>query len=415
MKARIIAIGTEVVEGRTIDSNSSFLSSNLLNLGIDPVSIEACRDEISEISGFLNSDGNGAEIIIVSGGLGPTTDDVTRLAFAKAFGLDLAKDEGCEKDIIEFFKSRGRNPGPMNLAQANIPLGSKPIRNSWGTAPGFCLERNGKLFYVLPGVPIELKNMFTSHVAPELSKRFKDLPKKRTTVFKMYGIPESRLNEEIDRLEKPSSVVLGFYPKMPEVDLTVTFAVNELKKSNSVKRYLAEIREHFKSYIFEEGERKIEEKLVDALINNKLTLSSAESCTGGLLASMIVNVPGSSKCFERGVVTYSDESKIELLGVSKKTLKDHGAVSQKTAIEMASGIRKISKTSIGISTTGIAGPQGGTPEKPTGTTYIGISAKNLDFSEHFLFPRDRNMNRLMTVYEIFTKLLKLIDSGKIKK
>lgn len=413
MRAKIITIGSELVKGEVVDTNSSFISKELISLGINLVLHETCPDDMNLIASVLNNSSTDVDIVIVSGGLGPTDDDVTRAAFGKAFGVELRRDEGAVKDINEFFKKWGRTPSEKNLDQAKVPVGSRVIKNKWGTAPGFIMEMNGKLYYSLPGVPYELNNMFKEYVSKDLESRFGTLPRKKTVVFKMFGIPESKLNELCNELEKPEGINLGFYPRFPEVHFSISFLESDKKITEEADKYIAKIRDKFREFIFAQDGKNIEEKLVDALIKNKLTLSVAESCTGGLIASTIVNVAGSSRCFDRGVVAYSNESKVEVLSVARETLKKYGAVSKECAMEMAKGIRKLGKTDIGVSTTGIAGPSGGSKEKPVGTTYVGISSKGFEVAEHFLFQRERNMNRILTIYEAFTKLLKLINSGKI--
>jgi len=410
MKAKIISIGNELLKGDTVNTNTSFLSKGLANIGIETIHQVTCSDNIEAIVSAVNEDSGTAEIIIICGGLGPTDDDLTREALAKAFNSPLIIDEGALKDIKGYFEKRSRVFHELNISQAKIPKGAKIIKNDWGTAPGLNLERDGIIYYVLPGVPTELMNMFKESVVKDLEKRFGNLPKTKVITLKMFGIAESRLNELINRLEKPKCVELGYYPKMPEVHLQISFPEKDIK---TALEYKSSIYAELARFIFAEDDEKLEEKIVDALIKNKLTLSLAESCTGGLVASTIVNVAGSSKCFERGVVTYSNESKIELLNVKRETMEKFGAVSPECAIEMAIRIRELAKTDLSISITGIAGPGGSTGEKPLGTAFICWSSKRGERIESFVFHRDRNMNRKLAMYEALTRLLKYLKEEKI--
>lgn len=410
MKARVIAIGNEILEGSIVDTNSSFIARDLSSLGIEPIQFESCGDDLYSISRALRH--GKADAVFITGGLGPTDDDITRKALSIALGLSFERSETAVNDMMELLKRRGRRITKRNLTQCMIPKGAKIMRNKVGTAPGFIIEKDGTAYYVFPGVPYELKEMFEGQALPDIKKRFVSLSSLRSVTFKMFGLPESRMNDMVNRVKKPQGVSLGFYPSFPEVKLKISYALKGRGCSREVAGYVSEIKRKFTRWIFAENEERIEEKLVDALIKNKLTLSIAESVTGGLLASSIVSVSGSSKCFDRGFVTYSNRSKIEDLGVKGETIKRFGAVSRQCAIEMAQAVRRVSKTDIGVSTTGIAGPTGATKDKPLGTTYIGISARGLDLTEHFIFRLERNRNRLLAMYEVFMRLLDLINKKK---
>ena len=410
MKAKIISIGDELLRGEIVDTNSQFLSAELYAMGIDTALHIACPDEENAIVHHLREEGEEM-IVLVAGGLGPTEDDVTREAFAKAMEVELERSEEAIESITKYLSALGRQYKSTDFRQHMLPKGALMITNLFGTAPGFSFKKSQRLYYCMPGVPLELRNMFSRYVSVDIRDRFKNLPRMGKATFKMYGIAESVLADACSKIHRPAFVKLGFYPRQPEVHLCVFYPESESAIRREAETYLARIKDRFKDFIFAQGEQCIEEKLVDALIKNKLTLSVAESCTGGLISSTLVNVPGSSGCFERGVITYSNSSKEELLSVSKKTLLEKGAVSQECALEMARGIRKASKSDLGVATTGVAGPGGGTDSKPVGTTFIAISTKNDDIVERFEFKRNRNLNRTLAMYEIFTRVLKLIDKA----
>ncbi len=413
MKAKLISIGSEILNGQTLNTNSVFAGKELSRIGIELSSSETVRDEEKSILRAFTNIEKDISLVLITGGLGPTEDDITRFSFAKALDLKLKESAKAKAKINDFFEKAGRKPTQTNYVQAIIPEGCTLIDNSWGTAPGFYIDIDSIIYACFPGVPKEFEQMFLHFADSVLKARTHETDKKERKYFKMYGIPESKVADIVRDIERPPGIELGFYPRFPEVHLEFSYS-SGLSNDAETLKYLENTFEALKDFIFSVDEDSIAQKLIDALIKNQLTLSIAESCTGGLISQTVVDVPGSSKCFNLGLVSYSNSAKVELLGVSLATVEKFGSVSGDCAIEMAAGVRAKGKTDIGISTTGIAGPTGGTAEKPVGTTFIGFSTSKETFAKQFTFKRDRNENRKLTMYHAITGLIKLINTGKIR-
>lgn len=406
MKTGIIAIGSELLRGDIIDTNSPYLCHALDAAGIEVISIDTVADDErairSSIKRALNMD-----IVFVVGGLGPTEDDITREASASALGLKLKSDKRAKMMIEQFFRAIGRAPTDANLSQAMLPETASIISNERGTAPGFSLIKERTAFYFLPGVPYEMKTMFDKHILPQIKEKFPNLKPYTRNVFKLFGVPEAKVGDTCRKIARPPGVLIGFYPRFPEVHISLSYR----EENSEILNYIDKISNEFSEFIFSDDGGSLEEKLVDALIKNQLTLSVAESCTGGLISAQIVGVAGSSACFDRAIVSYSNASKMDELDVPRQIIEEKGAVSKECAMAMARGVREITGSSIGISATGISGPTGGLPGKPVGTTFVAISTKRKEEAWRFEFKRDRNQNRSLTVYAILTKLLKEIRGG----
>ncbi len=394
MKAEIITIGDELLYGQLLDSNSCFIGERLTAEGIDVVFKTSVGDDINRMTEAFNIARSRADVIIASGGLGPTADDLTKKAVVKAFKRNLIFHEEILKQIEEAFRKRGSPMPKVNQNQALIPQGARALSNLWGVAPGIFLEDEGTLFFTLPGVPIEMKWMLENEVLPILRARKPDhfiIHRK----LKTTGISESALYEKIERLIDPTSEIkVAFLPGYLGVDVRLTIESNHKDQAQPrIDEFERKIREILGTLIYGTDDQTLEEVVGKLLLEEKKTIAVAESCTGGIIGARFTSVSGSSKYFERGVVTYSNEAKTELLNVPKDIIDKHGAVSEEVARLMAEGVRSLAKTDYGLSVTGIAGPTGGTAQKPVGLVFIGFAHENGIFAQKFLFGENRNSNR----------------------
>lgn len=394
MKAEIITIGDELLYGQIQDTNSSFIGESLTAEGIEVVFKTSVGDDINRITEAFDVARSRADVIIASGGLGPTQDDLTKKAVVKAFKRNLIFHQEILKQIEESFRKRGSPMPKINQNQALIPQGAKALSNLWGVAPGIFIEDDKTLFFAVPGVPAEMRWMVENEILPVLRERkpqhFILHLKLRTT-----GISESAMYEKIEKLIDPKEdVKVAFLPGYLGVDVRLTAESGEERHAQAkIDELEQKIREALGDYVYGTDRETLEEVVGRLLSEKKQTIAVAESCTGGLIGARFTNVSGSSKYFERGVVTYSNEAKTQLLNVPSQTIEKHGAVSEQVAILMAEGIRKLAKSDYGLSVTGVAGPTGGTPQKPVGLVFIGFAHENDSFAQKFMFGEDRNTNR----------------------
>ncbi len=394
MRAEIITIGDELLYGQIQDSNSSFISERLTAEGIDVVFKTSVGDDINRMAEAFNIARSRANVIIASGGLGPTSDDLTKKAVVKAFKRNLIFHQEILKQIEDSFHKRGSPMPKINQNQALIPQGAKALSNLWGVAPGIFLEDKEFLFFALPGVPVEMKWMMENEVLPILRakkpERFILHRKLKTT-----GISESALYEKIEKLIDPNGEIkVAFLPGYLGVDVRLTMESRDRDQAQvKIDELEQKIRGVLGTYIYGTDGQSLEMVVGKRLLERKRTIAVAESCTGGLIGARFTNVSGSSKYFERGVITYSNEAKTELLNVPKEIIEKYGAVSEQVAILMAEGVRKLAKTDYGLSVTGIAGPTGGTPQKPVGLVFVGFAHENDSFAQRFLFGENRKSNR----------------------
>jgi len=391
IQAEIISVGDELLTGIVVNTNAAYIGQKLTELGYQVSWITTVGDNKEKLASVLEEAYNRASLIVVTGGLGPTHDDITKKVVAEFFDSKIIFKPDILSKIEERFNRMGREMAEVNREQAEVPEKAELIENELGTAPGFVFTREGRTFFILPGVPSEMQRMMEESVLPRLMRE-KDRIMVRSKLLLTTGIVESDLYEKIKTLlcEFPE-VKLAFLPKTSGV--VVRLMVHGLSAEENLLRAEARIRERVGKFIYGEGETTIEKVVADLLLKKKLTIAVAESCTGGLVSHKLTNVPGSSNYFNRGIVAYSNKAKVEVLGVPEKTIKIHGAVSPETALAMAEGVRRISKTDVGISTTGIAGPGGGTPVKPVGLVYIGYADSKRSFFEEHHFTRDRWWNK----------------------
>lgn len=411
MKAQIISIGDELLIGQTVNTNASFIGEKISDLNIDVVKISTVGDEEEIILKEFKNAYDSSDLIIVTGGLGPTHDDITRSAVLKFFNTELVKNEEVLENIKSLFAKRGRKLTQVNIDQSLIPKNAEVIKNSKGTAPGYWIQNEGKIFIVLPGVPYEMKSMMNDFVSEKLKEKtgVEQLITKRS-ILQTTGIPESYLFERLGNLDELlEGAKLAFLPSIYGVKLRLTVQEND---EETAKNRLMEIEQKIRSkagrYIFGKGEETIEEVVGKILKDRELKIAVAESCTGGLIASMITNISGSSAYFERGVVCYSNASKVEILKVDEDTIAEKGAVSQEVAMQMAEGIKSTSGSDIGLATTGIMGPTGATTDKPVGLVYIGYCDEKVCTAKKFMFGEERILNKQRTAQSALDLLRKNI-------
>ncbi|MDZ7374015.1 MAG: competence/damage-inducible protein A [candidate division KSB1 bacterium] len=393
-KAQIISIGDELLLGVTVNTNAPYIARRLAEVGIPVVRILTVGDEMGAIVRALE-ESSDADIVVTTGGIGPTHDDVTVAAVAAFLGTELVEDESTLARIRSIFQER-RTPTPESSAkQALVPKGAVLIENPLGMAPGLHVRKGRCQYFVLPGVPSEMQAMVDRYVLPIV----RDLGAGEVLVRRVLrttGIYESALFDRVGDLDPIRSlgVRVAFLPGVEGVDIGLSV---EGKRAEEAQQVLDQaeslLRSRVGEWIYGVGETPLEEVVAELFFRTGKTVSTAESCTGGLLAHRLTNVAGSSTYFERGVVAYSNQAKVQLLGVREETLRTYGAVSEPTAIEMAEGVRRISGTDFGVSTTGIAGPGGGTPEKPVGLVYIGFSDGRRSYARQFYFRRERLFNK----------------------
>ena len=392
--AELLTIGDEILYGQIVDTNSQWMSVALSNAGIKVVRKTSVGDQENEILAALAEAEKRADIILITGGLGPTSDDLTKPCLVKYFNCELVMNEEALREVTEFFKSRGRELTEVNRLQAALPSCCEKVTNTMGTAPGMWFDRNGKVFVSMPGVPHEMKRMMTDIVVPRLKERFQT-PIIHHKVVRTVGVGESFLAEKIQDWEKalPSRVKLAYLPSLGEVKLRLTSTGDSLQTLEAETNALTEkLKERIGQFIFGYGEDPLEVVLGNILRNKKLTLAVAESCTGGYLSHLITSVPGSSEYFLGSMVPYAYEVKMRQLGVKPETLEKYGAVSEQTISEMANLVRAKFNTDIGVATSGIAGPGGATPEKPVGTVWIAYSDKHQTVTKLLHLSKDRTVN-----------------------
>lgn len=394
MKAEIIAIGTEILLGDIINSNAQYLAQELAALGIDMYYQQVVGDNEIRIMHAFDEAYSRSDIIITTGGLGPTDDDITKEVAAKYFNKELIKDENSTKKIEDYFKFRERAMTQNNLKQGLIPEGATVINNNNGTAPGVIIEDDNKIMIILPGPPKEMKPMFEESVKPYLQEKSDSILVSR--VVKILGIGESAVAEEIkDLIDAQTNPTIAPYAKDVGVMLRITAKAETKDEAlKLIEPIEEEIKNRLGDNVYATEDINIEEVVARLLIEKKLTISTAESCTGGMIASYLINYPGISEVFLEGAVTYSNEAKHNRLGVNNDILNKYGAVSEETAREMAIGIAKTANTDVSIVTTGIAGPEGGTLEKPVGLVFIGVYVQGKVTIQKCLFKGDRNKVRL---------------------
>lgn len=402
LDAWILTIGNEIINGVITDTNRETISRELRSTGIAIKGMSSVGDDPDHIADALELAMSRATITIVSGGLGPTEDDKTAASVARYLGVDLKLDEEQLARIEARFKQWRRPMAPTNAKQALFPEGSTPIPNDYGTAPGFMIEKNSRVALFFPGVPRELVRMLRERGLPSIVERFGVSGQVFSTrTLHVYGLSESKLGEILSDVSRDEDDYhLAFLPRFPIIRLRMDARARTLEEADRIidSKQLV-LNERLPENIISDDGRSMEQVVLDLMENKGLTLALAESITGGMIGEMITRVPGSSKVFMGSVVSYSNDMKCKILGVSEATIQEHGAVSHQCAKEMAQGARAVGKADVGLSVTGIAGPDGGTPEKPVGTFILGLATPETTITRKFVLPGIRDWVRTLAAMQ----------------
>jgi competence/damage-inducible protein CinA-like protein len=407
----ILTIGDEILYGQTIDTNSQWMSAELDSFGFTVVHRATIGDQESAILSGLEVASSKADIILITGGLGPTADDLTKPSLAKYFNVPLKSNPDALQELILLFQQIDKELSETNIAQTNLPANADYISNSLGTAPGIWIEDKGKIYVSMPGVPFEMKSMISKHVIPKLLQQF-NLPVVIHKIIKTISIGESWLAEKIAPWEKnlPESIKLAYLPSIGQVKLRLTSSGNNKDKLiEAIEKQIKLLLPYAGKYIYGYDDDSIEQVIGNILVSKALTLGTAESCTGGYLAHLITGIAGSSNYYQGSIIAYANEIKERALGVHSDTLAKHGAVSEETVIEMARGVQKSMGVDIGIATSGIAGPDGGTEEKPVGTIWIAIAIGDEVKTRQLKLFKDRLLNIKMTAVSSLAMLWRILS------
>lgn len=410
MLAEIITIGDEILIGQIVDTNSAWMGRELNKIGISVKQITSVSDQAEHIINALNEAQTRADIIFLTGGLGPTKDDITKLTLAKYFNMPLRQDQETLKRVQAFFQKLNRPMLDVNIKQADVPDGCEVIQNRNGTAPCMWFNVNGKIFVSMPGVPFEMMYLMEEEILPRLKENF-DLPYIVHQTILTVGQGESFLAKQIEDIEDslPSHIKLAYLPKLGQVRLRLSaIGKDEITLKAEVATYAQRIIERAKDFVAAEEDVPLEKAILNIMKSHHLTLSTAESCTGGYISHLLTQHAGSSAVFAGGVVAYSYDLKETTLGVQHQTLTEFGAVSEQTVKEMAQGAVTKFKTDYAIAVSGIAGPDGGMPGKPVGTVWIAIGAKDKVIAKLFTFSNKRIQNIERSATAALTMLLNLL-------
>ncbi|MEE2679817.1 MAG: competence/damage-inducible protein A [Myxococcota bacterium] len=393
--AEILTIGDELLRGEIVDSNKSFMSDRLLSLDVQTHWHTSVRDDPVQMTDAFQRAAVRADVVLVSGGLGPTRDDLTSQVLAESFGRKLVRDEAALEGIRSFFRAVGREMTPNNATQADFPAGAEVLPNPIGTAPGFMLDVEARgVFFCVPGVPREMTRMVDEQVLPRVAAKTGGGPVVRARLLRTFGTGESMLDDELQDIAASGDVSLGFRTAFPDNYLRpVARGVTAEEAEARLEGVCAEIRARLGVIVYGEGEETLPVVVGRLLRDGGYTLAVAESCTGGLVAESLTEVPGASDYFLGGVVAYANAAKTELLGVPEALLAEHGAVSEPVARAMAEGVRERFGASFGLATTGISGPGGGSEAKPVGLVYLALARREETHVERFVFPLDRHRHR----------------------
>jgi len=409
--AEIISIGDEILIGQITNTNESTIAQQLTAEGITITRMRTVGDSLNEIIGSITSALGNNQYVTVTGGLGPTHDDITRTAVCNIFQCDLRLDQKTLDHIAELFKKRGFPVTERNRDQACVPSACAIIHNDHGTAPGYHFERNGSHLFVMPGVPAEMITMMRNYVIPFIRAGNPGTILHKT--IRTTGIPESFLADILspidDLLRSDSSSTLAFLPSLTGVRLRITVKDSDRHRAErSMELIVERILRKAEQHVYALEDIDITEVIKDLSLRAGITISLAESCTGGLVSDRITNIPGSSSFFQGGVVAYSNSSKVEILGVSEHSIINHGAVSEQVALEMALGVRNRFHSTLSLSITGIAGPSGGSDDKPVGTVWIGFDNGKAAFAQKFTFAGSRRVIKERTAQAALDLLRKEI-------
>lgn len=412
MIAEILSIGTELLMGQVTNTDASYLARRLSHLGISMYHQTTVGDNPARVQEALALALSRSDVVITTGGLGPTEDDLTKEMVAQYFGLKMVRDEAALKHLTEIMTRGGRTMTENNLKQADFPEGAVIMENLRGTAPGCIVEKDGKIVAVLPGPPYELTDMFEKQLEPYLQK--KSGMHLTSRFLRIFGVGEPVVETMLKDLFHSENPTLALYCGDGEVQARITARSEKAEDAEAlIAPVEAEIRSRMGDAVYGEGlDSSMAQVVYELLTEKKARVSFAESCTGGMLTSKLVDLPGASNVLDESHVTYANAAKVQVLGVNTDTLDQFGAVSAECAAEMAEGVRRISGADYGVSVTGIAGPEGGTPDKPVGTVYIGVSDENGTVAQRFQFRGQRTWVRTLSCGNALN-LLRLRILGKI--
>ncbi|MDP4207988.1 MAG: competence/damage-inducible protein A [Bacteroidota bacterium] len=411
INAEIITIGDEILIGQIIDSNSAWIAQQLNLLGINVYQITSISDNNKHIINALDLASSRADLILVTGGLGPTRDDLTKSTITNYFNAKLKKDETVLNHIRQLLEPKKVTVNELNIGQADVPDNCQVLHNAYGTAPGMWFEKNEKIYVFMPGVPFEMRGIVKEELLPRLKQYFKSPAIVHKTLM-LQGIAESMLAKHIEpwELQLPSNIKLAYLPSPGIIRLRLTARGDSQKAlAGLIDVEINKLKPLIEDWFFSEQDEQLEMVISKLLKNNNKTISTAESCTGGKLASLITSISGASEYFRGSVVAYANDIKIKILGVPAEIIATNGAVSQTVVEIMAQQARELFNTDYAIATSGIAGPEGGTPEKPVGTVWIAVSSHNQTITKMYSFGdnnRERNIQR--TSSSALNELRKLI-------
>jgi len=394
MKAEIISIGDEILTGQTTDTNSVWMATELNKLGIEVTGISAIPDDAARITKLLGNAVKRSGLVLITGGLGPTSDDITKDTLCRFFNTILVRNEEVLANISEILGRRGVSLNENNIAQASVPENCTVLMNRMGTAPGMWFENDNAIVVSMAGVPYEMKYIMTEHVIPMLRNRGIASEIIHRNIM-TYGLPEAHLAEKLSSFESelPAGVRLAYLPSSGVIKLRLTARYSDSSMAEQeLVRQVERLKAVIPDLIYADSEVSLEEHIGKELKNRNMTVSTAESCTGGSISRMIVSVPGSSAYYKGSVIAYSNELKENILGVNHDTIERYGAVSGECAAEMAEGVMRLTGSSISIATTGIAGPDGGSENKPVGTLWVAVSSHLGTETRSFTYGTDRNLN-----------------------
>lgn len=404
--ASIITIGDELLIGQVIDTNSAWIAQELNKIGVPVKRRVAVGDEWDEIWNALDEESTHSDIILITGGLGPTSDDITKPLLCKYFNGKMVVNDGALQNVKYLFEQVFKRPlTEINIKQAEVPDACSVIQNKRGTAPGMWFEKIGKIFISLPGVPHEMKGMVTDYVLPKLQEKYISSPIIHRTLL-TAGVGESFLAEQLKEFEAslPESVKLAYLPAYGMVRLRLSTSQKEQEVNDQFNKLLSLVKDH----LVTDKDESMAETVAKLLLKYQKTVTTAESCTGGYIAHLITSIAGSSVFYNGSIVSYGYEAKVNLLGVSKETLTNFGAVSEETVIEMLRGVIKQLDTDYGIAVSGIMGPDGGTPDKPVGTVWVAVGNMSNIKTHKFTFRFDRAKNIELTGINALNLLRKFI-------
>ncbi len=413
MKATVITIGDEILIGQIVDTNSAWLGQKFSELGVKLHEIISVGDDAVQIIDALNRAKSSSQIVLLTGGLGPTKDDITKKTLVDYFQTELVLNEEVWEKMKQIFEKRGLKVLEMNRSQAMIPKACTMLPNTRGTAQGMWFGIEGVVFVSMPGVPHEMKHLMETQVIPKLKEKF-SFPKIIHATIMSAGAGESVIANTLNDFENdlPSNIKLAYLPDLGTVKLRLTASGDGDELKNEVAAQKEKMKILLGDFVYAEGEEKLESVIGKLLIERNETVSCAESCTGGYIAHLFTSVPGSSKYFDGGVVSYSYDVKEKILGVKNSTLNSVGAVSEECVREMLEGLLKATVTTYGISVSGIAGPDGATPDKPVGTVWIAVGSKEKIVAKKFQFFPSR-MENIRVFSNAALNLLRLFILGKL--